>query len=101
MREAQTRALNDPAIQADWDAAHKVRTDPERRVLLAVYYNHLYDRMIKLDPSIKDRVNTRRASAIARMKYTRIGDAEPADNPFVQAAPATTGVNPPATDSTQ
>jgi hypothetical protein len=99
LREAENRALNEPAIQADWAAAHRVPTDPERRKLLAVYYNHLFDRMIQLDPSIKERANLRRIAALARMKYTRLGDPDIADNPFVQGVPASTGPNPPASET--
>ena len=50
MRQLYTRVLNDPATQSEWDAAHQVKTDPERRALLKIYYTHLYDRMLKLDP---------------------------------------------------
>jgi hypothetical protein len=99
LREAENRVLNEPATQADWDAAHRVPTDPERRKLLAVYYNHLFDRMIQLDPSIKERANLRRIAVLARMKYTRLGDPDIADNPFVQGVPASTGPNPPANET--
>jgi hypothetical protein len=95
MRDAQTRALNDPHIQADWDAAHHTKTDPERRALLTVYYNHLYDLMIKIDPSIADRTNARRSGVLARMKYTRLeGDDDQSATDIGNSA-TSTGVNPP------
>ena len=100
LREAQTRALNEPGIQADWATAHHTRTDPERRAKLTIYYNHLFDRMIKIDPSIAERANARRSAALARMKYTRLGEADISDNPFVQGVPAVTGPNPPASADT-
>ncbi len=98
IREAQTRAVNEPAIRADWVAAHETRTDPERRAALTVYYNHLYDRMIQLDPSIATLANVRRQSAIFRMHYARLGDIVQADDPFATPAPAAGGKNPPLSD---
>ncbi len=98
MRAAETRALNDPAIQADWAAAHNTRTDPERRALLTVYYNHLYNRMLKLDPASSQRIEARRQSILARMKYTRLGDEDNSENPFVPPAPIASGPNPPVPD---
>jgi hypothetical protein len=97
IREAQTRAANDPSVQADWVAAHNTRTDPERREALKVYYNHLYDKMIKIDPSIATLANARRQGSIDRMYYARLGDEVP-DNPFATPTPPAEGKNPPAPD---
>jgi len=95
IRQAETRARNDPHIQADWDAAHHTNTDPERRALLTVYYNHLYDLIIKIDPSTAVRANALRSSMLARMKYTRLeGDEDQTDTDNGGSATAT-GVNPP------
>jgi hypothetical protein len=99
LRELQTRVWNQPAIQADWAAAHHAATDPQRRALLAVYFNHLYDGMIKLDPTIAQRVNLRRQAVIERMKYTRLSDSDNSENPFVAPTPIPSGVNPPAQES--
>ncbi len=93
--QAQTRALSDPGIQADWVAAHQTRNDPARRAALTVYFNHLYDRMIQLDPSIADLANARRQTAIVRMHYARLGDIVPEDDPYATPAPAASGKNPP------
>ena len=102
LREAETRVLNDPAIQAEWAAAHRATTEPEHRARLTVYYDHLYDRVIKLDPSVAVRAKVRKANAIARMKYTRLGDADNSENPFVAPAPSASGPNPPPpADSSQ
>jgi hypothetical protein len=95
MREAETLAANDPKIQADWVAAHNTLGDPARRAALIAYYNHLFDRMIKIDPTIADRVNARREAVVARMHYTRLGDLVPDDNPYATPAPAAEGKNPP------
>jgi hypothetical protein len=99
MRIAQTRVLNEPNIQAQWAAAHNTRTDPEKRALLTIYYNHLYDRMIKLDPNDAQRIEARRQSTLARMKYTRLGDLDNSEDAFVAPTPIPSGPNPPAQDS--
>jgi len=99
LRQVQTQVMNDPALQEEWGVAHRAPTDPERRALLAAFYNHLFDRMIKISPSLADKINDRRTSAIGRMKYTRLGDPDNSDNPFVEATPLPSGPNPPVTDS--
>jgi len=102
LRQAATRVLNDPTIQAEWAAAHRVPTDPQRRALLAIYYNHFYDLMIKLDPSVAVRANLRRQSSLSRLKYTRLGDTDNSEDPFVPVAPVVSGPNPPPpSDSSQ
>ena len=55
-REVRTKALLDPQFQVLWDRAHATRTDAERRHGLKAYYVLLYDRMVKIDPSVKPRV---------------------------------------------
>jgi hypothetical protein len=95
MRDAQTRASNEPAIRGEWIAAHETRNDPARRAALKVYYNHLFDRMIQLDPTIADRVNARREAEIQHMYYPRLGDEAPSDDPFATPTPAAEGPNPP------
>ncbi|MGA3172186.1 MAG: hypothetical protein ABSE62_14370 [Chthoniobacteraceae bacterium] len=81
LREAQTRAQNDPDIGAAWHAAQTAPNDPRRRELLAAYYNHLYDRTIKIDPSLTDHINARRTYEIDRLKYFRLGE----DDSSIQA----------------
>jgi hypothetical protein len=99
IREAQTRALNDPDIQADWAAAHHTRSDPARRIALTLYYNHLYDRMSKIDPTIADRANARKQAAIARLYYVRLGEDAPSEDPFATPTPPAEGPNPPSEDA--
>jgi hypothetical protein len=99
MRVAETQVLNLPAVQAEWYAAHHTPTDPERRALLTVYYNDLYSRMIKLDPTNAQRIEARRQSALARMKYTRLGDTDNSEDPFVPPPAAPSGPNPPVSDA--
>jgi hypothetical protein len=98
MRAAETQALNEPQTQADWVAAHQTRTDPARRAALTVYYNHLYDRMIQIDPTIATAVNARRLGELGRLHYARLGDLLPADNPYATPVPPAQGVNPPTSD---
>jgi hypothetical protein len=101
MREARTHALNEAPIQADWAAAHQTVTDPERRVKLSVYYNHLYDRMIQLDPTVAKAANAERAAVIGRLKYPRIEDPAYENNLFATPTPTPSNVapNPPDTDT--
>ena len=75
LRQIQTRAQNDPSIQADWDAAHRAKSDPKRRELLTIYYNHLYGRMLKLDSSLAEKIQARRAAALGRLQYNRLREA--------------------------
>ena len=98
MRRAETEAVNEPDIQAYWVAAHETRTDPARRDALKVYYDHLYDRMIKIDPVITTSANARRQALLARLVYARLGDLLPSDNPYATPIPAVSGKNPPASD---
>lgn len=98
MREAQTRAMSAPEIEAAWVTAHNTRTDPDRRAALTVYYNHLFDRMIQIDPTIATAVNLRREAILGRMHYGRLGDLLPAEDPYATPAPEAEGPNPPSTD---
>ena len=98
MREVETQVLNEPETQANWVAAHQTRTDPARRAALTVYYNHLYDRMIQIDPTIAVAVNQRRQSVVGRLHYARLGDLPPSDNPYATPVPPSEGVNPPTSD---
>jgi len=98
LRRAATQAVSDPDIQADWVAAHETRSDPARRAALKVYYNHLYDRIIKIDPAIAVSANLRREALLARLIYARLGDLPPSDNPYATPVPEAEGPNPPATE---
>lgn len=52
-RTAKTRAVQDPAIQAEWDRAQSAASDREKREVLRSYYSKLYARMLKIDPKLK------------------------------------------------
>ncbi len=76
-RQAKTKALQDPALQADWDVAHRTRTDYERREALKEFYKKLYGRMAALDPSIKKLIETERQKSIHKLQQTRVAATEP------------------------
>ncbi len=72
MRQARTHVLNEPITQEEWDAAHRVKTDPERRALLKIYYTNLYDRMLKYDSSLAERIHAQKTSTLLRLRYPRL-----------------------------
>lgn len=76
-RAAKTRALKDPAVQAEWDRANGVRTDLEKREALKSYYKLLYGRMAKIDGSLKKRIDFAQARSLRRLEQTRIDPTEP------------------------
>jgi hypothetical protein len=63
-REVKTRALKDPAIQAEWERAHKVGTDYEKRESLKKYYTMLYARMARIDKTLKKRIAEQERTSI-------------------------------------
>jgi hypothetical protein len=78
-REVKTRALKDPAIQAEWERAHKVGTDYEKRESLKKYYTMLYARMARIDKTLKKRIAEQERTSIRRLTQTRIDPTEPLD----------------------
>jgi hypothetical protein len=67
-REVKTKALRDPKIQQEWDRAEAAKTDPEKREYLKSYYKLLCDRMVKIDSSVKPRVDALRKSLVWRLE---------------------------------
>ena len=78
-REVKTRALKDPAIQSEWERAHLVGTDYEKRETLKRYFKMLYGRMARIDKTLKKRIATEEDLSIRRLKQTRIDPTEPLD----------------------
>jgi hypothetical protein len=76
-REAMTKALRDPQVQAEWDHSKKVKTDYDRRESLKRYYNLLYDRILKIDASVKKTSDLRQAAALHQLEQTRIDPTQP------------------------
>ena len=67
-REARTKALQDPRIQMEWDRAQAAKTDPEKREAMKSYYTLLCDRLVKIDPTTKSRVEKLRQSLAWRFE---------------------------------
>ena len=81
-REAKTRALQDPAVQQEWDRAQAAKTEPEKRETMKSYYKLLCDRMVKIDSTVKPRVEVLRKSLVWRLDpgaRLRARLAKPAD----------------------
>ena len=66
-REARTRALQDPGVQQEWDRAQAAKTEPEKRETMKSYYKLLCDRMVRVDPTVKPRVEVLRKSLVWRL----------------------------------
>ena len=66
-REARTRALEDPKLQQEWDRAQAAKTEPDKRRALKSYYNLLCDRMVKIDSTVKLRVEAYRKTLAWRL----------------------------------
>ena len=67
LRELRSKALKDPKIQAEWERAHTVKTDAEKRASLTSYYTLLYTKMAKLDGSLKKRITALQNLSIRRL----------------------------------
>ena len=66
-REVRTRALEDPKLQQEWDRAQAAKTEPDKREALKSYYNLLCDRMVKIDSTVKPRVEAYRKTLAWRL----------------------------------
>ncbi len=75
-RQAKTRALGDPAVQAEWRQSEVARTDFEKRAALKRYYTLLYARMGKLDGSLKKQITERSLTSLHRLEQKRIEGTE-------------------------
>jgi hypothetical protein len=78
-RQAKTRASNDPAVQAEWARANAARTDFEKRDALKAYYKALFNRMRRIDGSLRARIAETEQRAMKRLTQTRIDPTEPID----------------------
>lgn len=77
LREARTKALRDPAVQAEWARANEVKTDYEKRAALTSYYKLLYGRMAKIDVSLKAPADKLLKQSLAQFAQTRIAPTQP------------------------
>lgn len=78
-RQARTKALADPAIQAEWAKSIAAHTDLERRESLIRYYKLLFARVKKIDPSLAKVVVLKQAYALFRLNQTHIAPTEARD----------------------
>jgi hypothetical protein len=74
-----TKVRQEPKIVAEWDRAETAKTDYEQREALKSYYKLLYDRIVKIDPTLEKRVAAIRTKSIHRLTETRIDPTEPID----------------------
>ena len=51
-REAKTKALRDPAVQAQWQRSTRAETDFEKREALKSYYSLLFARIGRIDRTL-------------------------------------------------
>lgn len=79
MREIRTLALKDAKIQSEWDRAHAVKTDFEKREAMKSYYTLLYAKMQKLDGSLQKRIAELKSISIKRLTQHNIDPTDPVD----------------------
>lgn len=85
-RQVKTRAMGDPAVQAEWNNAQAARTDAEKRAGLKRYYQLLYGRMAKIDKSLEKQIHEKEQISVRRLQQNRI-------QPSVSRNPADRGAN--------
>ena len=79
-REAHSRAVNDPKIQALWAESRQVATDGQKRDALRRYYGALYTRILALDKTVAPLVEERRRVSLKRLDQTRIEPTDPLED---------------------
>lgn len=77
VREAKTKALRDPAVQAEWDRAATMKTDYEKRDVLRSYYRLLYGRMTKVDPSLKVAIDALLRQSLGQLEQSKLAPTQP------------------------
>jgi hypothetical protein len=76
LRQVRTQALADPAIVAQWDRSVAARTDAAKRNALKEYYKLLYERMLKIDASLKPLIVVQATNAQNRLTQARLTPTE-------------------------
>lgn len=79
MRELKTKVERDPKIAGELDRANAAKTDYEKREGLRSYYTMLYDRIAKIDSSLKKRAADAKMRMTHRLDQTRIAPTEPTE----------------------
>lgn len=72
LRQIRTIAQRDPLIQNEKRRAEAARTPEGRRTLMRNYYFLLYQRMVKLEPSLKEDLQLDLVTKLARYEQRRI-----------------------------
>lgn len=80
MRELKTKVDRDPKVVAELERANTAPTDYEKREAMRSYYTMLYDKIAKLDPSLKKRADEARVRMTHRLDQTRIAPTEPVES---------------------
>jgi hypothetical protein len=87
LRDAKTLALvSDPTFGTEFHEANARHTDLEKRQALKKYYQRLYARIRKIDPSTKKLADERERLATGRLDQRRLATTEALDDPARSAA---------------
>jgi hypothetical protein len=78
-RQAQSRAVNDPAVQSLWADSRAAKTDYEKREALKNYYTTLYRKMLAMDKGIASLIEERKRVSLSKLSQTRIDPTDPLD----------------------
>lgn len=79
IRELKTKVDRDPKVVAELERANTAPTDFEKREALRSYYTLLYEKIAKLDPTLKKRADEARMRMTHRLDQTRIAPTEPVE----------------------
>jgi hypothetical protein len=79
LRAAKTKALEDPAVQAELAKVGSTKTDYDRREAYKRYYVLLYARMLQIDPSIAAGITPRQTASFSRNYQYRVIPTVPVD----------------------
>lgn len=71
-REAKTKALRDPQIQAEQEKVDAAKTDQEKRAALKRYYTLFYAKILKIDGSLKKLVADRQKDSLKLLDQSRV-----------------------------
>jgi hypothetical protein len=82
LRELRNQALKDPKIQAEWERAHVVKTDAEKRAALTSYYTLLYTKMAKIDGSLQKRITAMQELSVRRLTQRNIEPSEEVESGY-------------------
>ena len=76
LRELKTKALADGTLQGQWDLAQRAQTNNGKRAALKKYYVMFYDRMGRLDPQLKAKMEEKKVYVLAHFDSARLKPSE-------------------------